>query len=225
MKALFVLLTLTLSPAAHAQEPSLLSQEDVARIVTARGNERLFCAGLVLQSITQERARCAEERAGRADAGECASLRRAEHDAMQMVRMQNGGIDDNNLAFTLEVMARSGCPGVFTLQRPDAPLTLVERTRWSRAEIQSEFFLALQPDQRELRVGPPAARPNPSDDLLDDLQRRAEDLLGFNVTPRLRCGISEREVLDFHYRNGQIILGTDDVAFAGCVWSSQGHNR
>jgi hypothetical protein len=234
MNNLLAVLMLTLAPVARAELPLLLNNADIARISAARTAERLHCANLITQSIETERRSCVE-RSGcnerptieertrcLAEAG-CASLRSREMSAMTEVRLNAGGIRQGYEAYTLGVMAAGSCPAVFALPTPSGD-NVVELVRARQDDGGVEFIVAIRA-QREIRVRPPTSGAGSQDDLLDDIQRRAEDLLGYDVTPRLRCGISEREVLDFHYRNGQVILGTDDVAFAGCVWSSRGHGR
>ncbi|MDX6770519.1 MAG: hypothetical protein SF051_13370 [Elusimicrobiota bacterium] len=217
MRTLAAALMVTLAAAAHAERPPVFRPEDLEAFVAARRGERLHCANSLIARIDEERRLCG-------DAPACATLRAAERADMTAVIERSGDVPEETRTRTVEAMARSGCPGITLLAAGQS--TVVERTRWTSPSDGATYeqFIAINPE-RENRVERPSAGPDRRDDILDDIQRRAEDLLGFNVTPRLRCGISEREILDIHVtRDGRIIHGTDDVAFAGCVWSSRGHD-
>lgn len=215
-----LLLALSLTTAARAETTPLLSVEDIVRVMAARSSERLHCARLVQDAVMAERARCL---AG-AGAG-CAEIRADDYSAMAQVLMSGGGIQQGNEAYTLGLMAASGCPGVFTLPGPATGGAIVERTRWrvGAEEEVREYFTAVAPG-REIRVEPPASNGG-GDDLLNRLQAQAEDLLGYDFTPNLRCGVEAKEVPGYHVRNGRIVIGQQEVAFAGCTWSSRGRVR
>lgn len=223
MRTLLAVLCLTFAaaPARAAEGASLLSDDDLARIIAARSGERVHCANLVTQQIETERRACAQ--ASAPAAASCASLRQNEYDAMANVRLSAGGLLEGQEEFALGVMARSGCPGIFAYTRPTGEPLIVERSRWrlEGREDYSEYFNTL-PMGRDGRMAMPPPEDSASGrDFINDLQAQLEAMLGINITPRTRCGLSTIELRRFRYRNGDISYSDKEDAFLGCIWRSR----